>query len=536
MSTLRLDIESSSGTLFGPRLGKVSLQRDAEGSTLEILTPGLITSTSRGVVPHLSRNNVNATAAICWVHVPFESFLEVSPPTPTLQPGAHPLHKYLGFRRDQHIVSTSLRDPSDDREMPANGNGFANAYCLRGVRKVTPADWRNWVVKMQPDIVTALTDVPFTAGPHSQKRMTKSLERSSAWLSDLLQPISDTGVDTRRQRSILVHMAGGVIPTARKAFSLSLLETLYGKEAEAVKPLATLDEGVSGYTFDLVPLHKALSPTAAPIRSTHPPTLAATMAALDPHVDLPTPEASAKLVPLLHASLSPLPQHKPRIAHSAASPHEMLLLIRDVGVDLFDAHWAQRAADIGVALDFTFPAPNGGADARADLGHNLYDTRYAHDFSPFADAFGTCETNNDDKDTARTTCPCIACSPPRLGTPLRHSTVDGPYPAHAPAPFTRAYAHHLLHTHEMSAHALLAAHNLAVLDAFFAGVRVVLAARPSAFAREVERFAEAYDGGLAVWAQARAAWAEVALARGKGRMAREKEKQEQDTLGTAVEL
>jgi hypothetical protein len=39
--------------------------------------------------------------------------------------------------------------------------------------------------------------------------------------------------------------------------------------------------------------------------------------------------------------------------------------------------------------------------------------------------------------------------------------------------YTRAYVHHLLHTYEMFAHALLALHNLAILDAFFAGMRRV---------------------------------------------------------------
>jgi queuine tRNA-ribosyltransferase len=39
-----------------------------------------------------------------------------------------------------------------------------------------------------------------------------------------------------------------------------------------------------------------------------------------------------------------------------------------------------------------------------------------------------------------------------------------------------------------------------------------------------------------VLAEAKKAWTEVSLARGKGRLAREKEKLKQDTLGTAVEL
>lgn len=65
------------------------------------------------------------------------SSLDRIPPVPTLQQGPHPLHKYLGFQPSQHIISTSLRDPFDGREMPANGHEFVNAYCLRGVRKVS---------------------------------------------------------------------------------------------------------------------------------------------------------------------------------------------------------------------------------------------------------------------------------------------------------------------------------------------------------------------------------------------------------------
>lgn len=56
------------------------------------------------------------------------------------------------------------------------------------------------------------------------------------------------------------------------------------------------------------------------------------------------------------------------------------------------------------------------------------------------------------------------------------------------------------------------------------------------FSREVERFSEVYDSSMTVFEEARRSWAEVEMARGKGRMAREREKQVDDTLGTAVEL
>jgi hypothetical protein len=51
------------------------------------------------------------------------------------------------------------------------------------------------------------------------------------------------------RQNLLVQMAGGTCLPARKAFSDSLLECLYGPEADAIKPLTTLDEGVRGLHF-----------------------------------------------------------------------------------------------------------------------------------------------------------------------------------------------------------------------------------------------------------------------------------------------
>ena len=67
-------------------------------------------------------------------------------------------------------------------------------------------------------------------------------------------------------------------------------------------------------------------------------------------------------------------------------------------------------------------------------------------------------------------------------------------------------------------------HNLAVMDAFFAGVREVLS-RPNpaqAFASEIERFVATYDDGLAVLNEAYTDWAKVERERGKGRLLRDK--------------
>ena len=75
MATLNFksSLFASNGSIFGPRVGSVSFRRE-DGTVLpEIDTPGLITATSRGVVPHLSRDHIVGTEAVRWVQLPFES-------------------------------------------------------------------------------------------------------------------------------------------------------------------------------------------------------------------------------------------------------------------------------------------------------------------------------------------------------------------------------------------------------------------------------------------------------------------------------
>lgn len=443
---------------------------------------------------------------------------------------------------------------------------------------MTLSDWRKYVYKMQPDVVFALTDTPFTPPPYSQKRITKSIERSATWVADILRrlPSDDPAASAsephkRHPLNVFVHMAGGTSLPAREAFAYGLRETLHGPEAEAIKPLRYLDEGITGYAFDLAVL-RGIKPS--PNTSQHQ-TLPDGFLQLErpemlqhpePIVEAPTPapntpgevglETSSVLAmaepslpldiaSLLKASLGELSEQKPRLVTGVRSPHEMLRLIRDVGVDLFDAGWAMHAANLGIALDFVFPAPtNDAADARHSLGHNLYDGAYTYQFRRLADTLGGAGEGGNDIAMQRYVCPCIACSPRSPSSPILHSTVDhqshgttsGETIVRYEKPYTRAYIHHLLHTHEMSAHAFLVAHNLAVVSAFLAGVREVCVesgdeSRSARFTLEVERFSSAYDESEELFIAAKRDWKYVDRTRGKGRLAREREKQEDDQDG-----
>ncbi|KAF7315297.1 tRNA-guanine transglycosylase [Mycena indigotica] len=439
-------------TAFRPRSGSLLLNRPT--SAIEIATPALLVTTSRGVVPHLTQ--AHASTLPC-LQVPFETFLEHSPPVPTLHPGSHPLHSFLGFNPENQLLILTLRDPHDVRETPANTNNYVSAVTGRGIRRI---------LSLRCQIYHSLLP------PFSQKRVERSVSRSASWVSQILGP----------NRNVLVHMAGGVSIAARKAFSSNLIEKLHGREAEAISPHKSLDDGLVGYVFDLAPLRMEM--------------------------DAVSTGDAPDLTTLLRASLDSMPSSKLRVINSVSSPHEILRLIRDVGVDIFDSKWAQDNAAFGVALDFVFPAP--AFQTRQNLGHNLYRTDFAQDFSSLSSSYSPC--------------PCPACRPVATSQSaiISHSTMDQFRTDGTPQPASRAYIHHLCLTHEMSAHSLLVLHNLAVMQAFLASVRTLLEHSDN-FGRLVDDFHNAYHEGHEQISEARTMWKEVDLARGKGRLAREQD-------------
>jgi queuine tRNA-ribosyltransferase len=405
---------------------------------------------------------------------------------------------------------------------------------------------------MQPDILFALPDIPYTLAPYSQKRLIKSTERTVRWLTSLLKYQFSQNLPPRS--AIFAHLLGGSVLAARDAFTQSLLEPLEDKDSIDLPEIECVDQALSGYVLDLIPIRLS-------------------------NIESPTSSTSAHiLTPLLQASLEPLPASKPRLVTGVSSPHEILRCVAEVGIDIFDSGWAQKCADNGVALDFEFPVVRprnmSAADARTRFAgaHNLYDERYAMDFGRLADNFSSAwEARSQAKSESASegqrslsVCTCMACSPLSPATTIQHSAFDvkmienstptgdsssepgktkfanePPIP-----PFTRAYVHHLLHTHEMSAHTFLVSHNLAVLEAFFCGIRDVLAMSGSelgseseitgtggslsSFGAEMVRFEAAYDenalcGPDGILHQGNRCWRIVEDLRGKGRFRREKE-------------
>ena len=469
--------------------------------------------------------------------------LELAPPVPLFHPAALPLHTFLTCSPDQHILALSVRDPGANQNMPANTNAFIQAQTIRGMKKVSNEEWCQWARILRPDVLYALPDVPKTQGganEHeavgkvsvmpgegravSQKRTGKSLDRTAAWLEGLLAETTPTSTDgelKEHRPPVFVQLMGGRRARGREEFSRMLLEKLDKSDSEKVGGLRTLDEGVAGYVVELVDL-----PTKA-FRS--PPSLNINEAETQMEEDFEETEGDdlggnpvhvpvnpSTVTSLIRTSLELLPSSKPRIAHTAPSPHSILRLILECGIDLFDTVWATEAADLGVALEFEFPAPTYPSEAAVTtallpIGRNLFDEQYATDFS----ILGPQLHNHSG---------CASCHPRFRDAPLVHSKADENETTDNAAPgYTRAYLHHLLHTHEMSSYTLLHLHNLAVVEEFFVAIRTALKHSRGGFEKEVRRFYEVYDSSMGVLDEARVRWREVEDARGKGRLKRERE-------------
>ncbi|THH09694.1 hypothetical protein EW145_g1833 [Phellinidium pouzarii] len=187
--------------------------------------------------------------------------------------------------------------------------------------QIAPEQYLLFINACDPDLVIALSDIPFTPPPFSQKRITKSLQRSLAWLMSLLQAPSNSTSDQHHPLNLFVQMVGD--------------------------PYKCLDEGVLGYVFDLIPLRASLLAPVINAPEEEYETPNRRTINTKPLTQPQTERILTEIVNLLHASLDSLPPEKPRIATGASSPHEALRLIRDAGIDLFDVSPGHRRLPIG---------------------------------------------------------------------------------------------------------------------------------------------------------------------------------------------
>lgn len=133
------------------------------------------------------------------------------------------------------------------------------------------------------------------------------------------------------------------------------------------------------------------------------------------------------------------------------TPHDILDQVLQNGSDMFNGDIISQFTDAGVVLDFVFPVASSETEEKGEkaIGMNMWEDKYITDMSLLGE------------DTPNVT-----------GT------------------HNRAYIHHLLDAHEMTAWVLLQIHNSNVLRLFFEGIQRAVEA--GNFEEEVSKFKAVY--------------------------------------------
>ncbi|KAK5663002.1 hypothetical protein OQA88_6416 [Cercophora sp. LCS_1] len=388
------------------RLGRLAL-----AGRRSIETPNFFAVTSRGVVPHVTPDNVNKHVHAGGTYVALEDFIErpqkdlKRPPpiynAPTTQQRPRALHSFTAMSPSIVTILGARRIPAVPSPM-GNKNAAISVCTSTGFQVLTTKDYHSAISTLRPDIAIPLADLSHTSITPNSKRALRMAERTDDWLkaysTDLDQCPSPLGIAT-------------FAPIPPVSYSIQW-------------------EYISRLSEDLVP-----SQTLAGLALYDPSLLP------DMLTDYP--------------NLSPLP----RLSLSAPTTPQRILGEIALGADAFVLPSINTISDAGIALNFTFPAPDASSVPLQNgtrllpLGSDLSSPTYKFSTAPLSE-----------------NCQCYACK--------RHSA---------------AYVHHLLSAREMLGWTLLQMHNHAVMDAFFAGVRNALAQGQAAFEEGLRGFNLVYE-------------------------------------------
>ncbi|EHA51576.1 tRNA-guanine transglycosylase [Pyricularia oryzae 70-15] len=180
---------STPGT--GARLGRLSLP-----GRNPVDTPNFFSGTSRGVVPHLTPDNLRRHAdMVRGAYMAFEDFIERNQRDPTrVAPLLQTTDKMKTVRAPLHAF-TALPDPIPTvlgaRRMPPAACSLGNmadsvsVFTSTGVQTLTTAQYADAIVNLRPDVVIPMADLTFTTGTPSSKRAVRMADRTEDWMIKL---------------------------------------------------------------------------------------------------------------------------------------------------------------------------------------------------------------------------------------------------------------------------------------------------------------------------------------------------------------
>ncbi|KAJ5759783.1 hypothetical protein N7520_006939 [Penicillium odoratum] len=309
--------------VLAPRAGTLAI---AGRKTLS--TPHYLPVTSRGVVPHISQDNVRKETAINGLYVGLEDFIEKKHRSPVykipVEANESPLRKFICASSDLPLVLGPRRFPALPCP-PVNTETSIAISTSDGFHQLSGEQYIEATMKLKPDLVIGLADM-VTGKPPGNKRRGKMVDRTHAYTRDALD-----------------RLYGHAVAVDKKCKSAYFAPVL---------PLENAQQSL--YLDDLANDFRDRLSGLALYES-----------------------ASLTFIPESLGSLPRLLLSDPR------GPHAVLRAVM-LGADLLTIPFVGESSDAGIALDFTFPAPPKETDDKEPLalGIDMWSSEYAKDTFP----------------------------------------------------------------------------------------------------------------------------------------------------------
>ncbi|KAF4996811.1 hypothetical protein FGRMN_4287 [Fusarium graminum] len=310
------------GEAGAARIGRLAFA----GGRRTMQTPNFIAVASRGVVPHLTPDNVAKHTTFDAAYMAIEDFLEKSHP-PILQlPLGTPrnLQSFTAFPSDRALILGPRRFPAVTTPV-GNGAHHVSIFTSTGFRNLTVPEFAKTIELTQPDIAIPPADLFHTSTTPNSKRQIRMVERTEEWVDEFFHLLDPRG----RLKEMGVSVFAPVLPV-EYPIQWDYLRYL----AEDVRGCLS---GLAVYDVNLVP----------------------------------------ELVN--YPSLGALP----RLSFGPSrSPQDILRQVA-LGIDVCTIPFANTASDAGVALSFTFPSPE-SADVQP-LGVDMWSEEHTTSLQPLMD-------------------------------------------------------------------------------------------------------------------------------------------------------
>ncbi|KAF7546434.1 hypothetical protein G7Z17_g8431 [Cylindrodendrum hubeiense] len=288
-------LKSATADVGAARLGRLAL-----GNHRVMETPNYLAVASRGVIPHLTPENMERYTAFDAAYMAIEDFLDKNPPPIMKMSKDTPrnLHSFTSFPTERAIVLGPRRFPAVTTPV-GNGVKHLSIFTSTGFRNLTIAEFTKVIETTQPQIAIPPADLFHTSTTPPAKRQVRMVDRTEEWVDEFFHLADPQG----RLKELGVSVFAPVLPV-EYPLQWDYLRHLSEDVRESLSGLAIYDVNL------------------LPELVNYPPLLSL-----------------------------------PRLAFGPSkSPQDLLRQIA-LGVDVCTVPFVNVMSDAGVGLDFTFPPP-----------------------------------------------------------------------------------------------------------------------------------------------------------------------------------